>query len=98
MITQPARGYAEDEQRTLDVAHLLITGAATAVVIFVVCWLGTLVPRANPSHVYIGLFTNFEAGTSLALIDGSVWSLLFGGLTAALFAVVYNAAGKLVRR
>lgn len=84
--------------RTLGVTRLLVTGAATAAVVFVVCWLGTFVPFGSPTHAYIGLFTNADMSSGRALAEGTAWSLLFGGLVAGLFALIYNRAGALVRR
>jgi hypothetical protein len=92
--TQTASGAV----RTLGVTRLLITGAATAAVVFVVCWLGTFVPFGSSTHAYIGLFTSAEISSGRALAEGTAWSLLFGGLVAGLFALIYNRAGALVRR
>ena len=84
--------------RTVSVARLLVTGAVTAAAIFVICWIGTLIPFSSPTHAYIGLFTAAETNSGSALIEGTFWSLLFGGLSAALFAVVYNATAGMLRR
>ena len=93
-IQEPQSGV----RHTLGVARLLVTGAATGAVVFVICWVGTLLPYGSPTHAYIGLFTNAEMSSGRALIEGSIWSLLFGGLTAGLFAVIYNATATLARR
>jgi hypothetical protein len=74
------------------------TGAVTAAAVFVLCWLGTLIPWSSPTHAYIGLFTTAEIGSGRALAEGSAWSLLFGGLVGGLFALIYNAAGAFGRR
>jgi hypothetical protein len=97
-MANSARREATGAARTLGVTRLLITGAATAAVVFVVCWLGTLVPFGSPTHAYIGLFTDAEISSGQALAEGTAWSLLFGGLVAGLFALIYNRAGALVRR
>jgi hypothetical protein len=44
------------------------------------------------------LFTDAEISSGQALAEGTAWSLLFGGLVAGLFALIYNRAGALVRR
>lgn len=77
--------------RALRVTRLLTAGAVTAAVIFVVCWAGTFIPFSSPTHAYISLFTTAEVSSGTALVEGSFWSLLFGGLTGALFAVIYNS-------
>jgi hypothetical protein len=89
---------ALDRRHNLNVVRLLIAGGITAVVVFVLCWLGTFLPFSSPSHVYIGLFTTAEVSSAHALIEGTIWSLFFGALTMGLFALIYNAAALLGRR
>lgn len=91
-IRQDERGH------TLSVTRLLVSGAATGAVIFVLCWLGTFVPFASPTHAYIPLFTNAEISSARALVEGTFWSLLFAGIAAALFGVIYNRMGAIARR
>ena len=98
MATSATQMPAVGDRHTLSVARLLVTGAVTSAAIFVLCWIGTFVPYSSPTHAYIGLFTNADASSAGALVEGTVWSLLFGGLAAALFAITYNAAAGLVRR
>lgn len=80
-----------DGRRNVSVLRLLITGAVSATVIFILCWIGTTLPISSPTHAYISLFTNSDAGSPAALVEGSVWSFLFGGLAAAVLALTYNA-------
>lgn len=82
----------------LGVLRLALTGAITAALVFVLCWLGTFIPFSSPTHAYIGLFTPAELSSGNALIQGSLWSFLFGGLSGAVLAWVYNALGGLDRR
>ena len=82
---------------TLSVLRLLIAGGVTAAVIFVLCWLGTFVPFSSPTHAYINLFTNADLRSGLALAQGTCWSLLFGALVGAAFALIYNATAALDR-
>lgn len=84
--------------RRIGILRLALTGAITAGLVFVLCWLGTLVPFSSPTHAYIGLFTPAELSSGLALAQGTCWSFLFGGLSGALFAWVYNALAGLERR
>ena len=72
-----------------------LTGAITASVMFFLCWLGTLVPFSSPTHAYIGLFTTADVGSSAALAGGVCWSFLFGALSGAVLASVYNLLGPL---
>ena len=82
---------------TLNVMRLVVAGGVTAAVIFVLCWLGTFVPFSSPTHAYITLFTNAELRSGLALAQGTCWSLLFGALVGAAFALIYNAPAALDR-
>jgi len=81
----------------LGVLRLALTGAITAAVVFVLCWLGTFIPFSSPTHAYIGLFTSAEMSSVVALAQGICWSFLFGGLSGAVLAAVYNALGPLER-
>lgn len=86
------------EAHTLGVLRLAIAGGVTAAVLFMLCWLGTLVPFASPTHAYIALFTNAEINSGLALAEGTCWSFLFGLIIGAVFALTYNATASLVRK
>ena len=91
---------AQDELRlvaNLRPSRLLVSGAATALAAFVLCWLGTFVPFSSPTHGYITLFTTAPANSASALAEGGLWSLLFGGLVGGLFALIYNATARLGR-
>lgn len=79
----------------IAVMRLGLTGAITATVVFILCWLGTFVPFSSPTHAYIGLFTPAQMNSFAALCGGVLWSFLFGGLSGTLFAWVYNALGAL---
>jgi hypothetical protein len=78
--------------------RLAVASAITAAAIFVLCWLGTFVQFASPTHTYISLFTKAAISSSLALAEGTCWSLLFGLMAGAVFALVYNATAPLSRR
>jgi hypothetical protein len=93
MATQTDPNYvdlAPAQERRVSVSRLGFTGGVTAALVFVLCWLGTFVPFSSPTHAYISLFTALGVNTPEALIEGSLWSLLFGGFGAAIFAIVYN--------
>lgn len=82
----------------LGILRLALTGAISAALVFVFCWLGTLVPFSSPTHAYIGLFTPAEMSSGGALAQGTLWSFLFGGICGAVIALVYNALAGLDRR
>lgn len=81
----------------MGVLRMALTGAVTAALVFVLRWLGTFVPFSSPTHAYIGLFTPAEQNSVEALVEGVLWSFLFGGLSGAVLAWVYNALGRLER-
>ena len=88
--------YARD--RPIGVTRLGATAAVVFAVIFVLCWVGTFIPLSSPSHAFIGLFTTAGVSSGQALVEGTIWSLLFGALSGALFAAVYNLFASLNRR
>jgi hypothetical protein len=76
---------------------LVVVASVTAAAIFVLCWLGTFIPFSSPTHAYISLFTNADVNSVRALFEGGCWSLLFGALVGAVFAIGYNATAFLDR-
>ena len=74
----------------LSVIRMLVAGGLTASAVFLLCWVGAFLPYASPTHAYIGLFTTAEYTSGQALAEGFCWSLLFGGVVGALFALIYN--------
>ena len=91
-ISEVERGH------TLNVTRMLIAGGATAAVVFVLCWVGTFITFSSPTHAYIGMFTNADTNSAQALAEGTLWSLLFGALVGAAFALIYNATAALNRK
>jgi hypothetical protein len=91
MATASSSALAESHIHILSVTRLALAGGATAAAVFVLCWLGTLVPFSSPTHAYVTLFTNADIGSGLALAEGTSWSLLFGFIVGAMFAAIYNA-------
>lgn len=66
------------------------TVGVAASVIFVLCWNGTFLTFASPTHAYIGLFAMEGTQSIQALVEGGAWSLLFGVLSAGLIAALFN--------
>lgn len=99
MATAPTAPLREaGDGHTASVTRLLITGGVTAAVVFVLCWVGTFITFSSPTHAYIGLFTNADISSGQALAEGTLWSLLFGALGGAVFALVYNATAVIGRK
>lgn len=82
----------------IGVVRLGVAGGISAVLIFILCWLGTFIPMSSPTHAYISLFTTARPDSVAALAEGGLWSLLFGLLSGAVFAFVYNLCAGLDRR
>ncbi len=82
----------------IGVVRLAATTGVAATLIFVLCWLGTFIAFSSPTHAYIGLFTDADTQSIQALIEGGTWSLLFGLLSGALVAALYNLFAGLDRR
>lgn len=82
----------------IGVLRLALTGAITAALVFLLCWLGTFIALSSPTHAYLGLFTLAEVGSGASLVEGLLWSFLFGALSGAVLATVYNLLGALERK
>lgn len=85
------------EVHRLGYLHLAVSGALTALAIFVSCWVAAHVPPFNATHAYISLFTEADILSGRALVDGGFWSLVFGAFAATMFAAVYNLTAPLAR-
>lgn len=97
MATSPESHIVNVVHR-IGVTRLAATLGVGAALIFVLCWLGTFIPVSSPTHAYISLFTSAKPSSGVALLEGSVWSFLFGALTGALLAALYNQFARLDRR
>lgn len=89
---------SKDHNHALGVPRLFVAGGATATIIFVLCWVGAFIPFSSPTHAYISLFSSADTSSGRALMEGALWSLLFGSLVGGLFALVYNATAPLGRK
>ena len=81
----------------LSLFRFALTGALTAALLFVLCWLGTFIPFSSPTHAYITLFTPAPMSSTQALVEGSSWSLAFGAVVGAVIAFIHNAVGGFFR-
>jgi hypothetical protein len=71
--------------------------SATLVVLFVLCLAAALVlPERWPaSHRWVGLFSLAPLTSARVWLDGIVFSIVFGWISAVVLSLVYN---RLVRR
>lgn len=82
----------------LSPLRLAATGAITLLVLFLLCWFAALLWVASPSHIFIALFTLEPVPSWLALCQGTASALVFGALSGAVAAWIYNACAALERR
>lgn len=79
----------------VGVLRFSITGALSAGVFFILCWLAAWLSIGSATHMYIQLFANAEITSALALFQGACWSLVFGLVAGALIALFYNLLASL---
>ena len=89
--------HANSRPHRIGVMRLAATLGVGAALIFGICWLGTFIPLSSPTHAYIGLFTTAPPNSGAALLEGGAWSFLFGALTGAVLAALYNLFVRLDR-
>jgi len=80
-----------------SVRRLALTGALSAGLFYLICWLGAFLPLGPATHMYIKLFTGAEINSTLALVQGMGWSLVFGLIAGTLIATFYNLLAPLDR-
>jgi len=90
--------HVDSRPHRIGVMRLAATLGVGAALIFGLCWLGTFIPLSSPTHAYIGLFTTSPTSSVAALLEGGGWSFLFGALSGALLAALYNLFVRLDRR
>ena len=74
-----------------NVAALGWALSAAIVVLFVVCLVVALLfPDLPATHAWVGLFSAAPMGSVRVWVDGILFSILFGWITAAVLGVVYN--------
>ena len=79
---------------------ILRAGAASALGmagLMILCWIGAFIPYSSPTHGYIRLFTPAEIHSVRALLEGTVWALLFGLVAGSVLAASYNMLARLER-
>ena len=84
--------------RRLSIARAAMTGSIALGVLYGLCWLVAMVAGGATGHMVLALFTSFETNPFMALLEGLVWSWVFGSLAGSLIALIYNALVALERR
>src|SRR5215471_4944731 len=77
---------------SLDFIAFGVAVATALVVLFVLCWLvaAGLPSLVSASHGWIRLFTTAPESSGRALIEGVIWSIVFGWIIAAVMVPIYN--------
>ena len=84
--------------RRIGVLRFAATGALFMGVFYILCWSGAALGIVPVSHMYLQLFSNAPMPSTAMLVEGAIWSVVFGLLAGTLIAVLYNALGSLDRR
>jgi hypothetical protein len=75
----------------INVVALGVAASATLVVLYVLCWVVAVVfPGLALSHGWLNLFTTAPITSVAALIEGVIWSIVFGWVIALVLAPIYN--------
>jgi S1-C subfamily serine protease len=78
--------------QTLSPSAAAVGLSVALIVLFVLCALAELVaPGLRVAHAWVGLFTTAPVQSLQAWIEGLVFSVVFGAIAGAVFALGYSA-------
>jgi len=77
----------------VGIIRFALTGALASITVFAICWLGAALGIKLVTHMYIGLFTDAEMSSGLALLQGACLAFLSGLVGGGLIAFFYNLLG-----
>ncbi len=81
--------------RKLDAMALGWALSATLVLLVVLCAAAALAfPGVQLAHAWLGLFSTAAPGSLRNFVDGVVWSIVFGWISAVSMALVYNRMAR----
>lgn len=86
------------EPKKLSIVRAALTGSLAASILYALCWLAALLAGGATGHMYLQLFTDHDPRSALALMEGAIWSWVFGSLGGSLVALAYNALAALEAR
>lgn len=89
---------AENVRNKAGIVHFAVTGAATAALLYALCWAGAALGWSAASHLYLSLFTTEPPISWAALVQGFCLSIGFGAIAGALLAMFANLCGFLAPR
>lgn len=82
----------------IGIARLALTGAMFMGLFYILCWSGAALGILPVSHMYLQLFSDAPMSSTAMLVEGAIWSFVFGSLAGTLIALLYNALGRVDRR
>lgn len=88
----------DSASRRAGLFHFAATGAASAAVLYALCWAGAALGWSAASHLYLSLFSTEPATSWAALLQGVCLSIGFGAVAGALIAAFGNLFGFLAPR
>jgi len=84
-------------QSRLSIVRSAAAFAASALLLYVICWLGTLI-GVPVAHTWIKAVSFAPVDSIEALVVGSFWSILAGAAAGAIIAFFCNTFGVVQRR
>lgn len=96
-MSTTAQSVASHSHR-IGIARLALTGAMFMGLFYILCWSGAALGLVPVSHMYLQLFSNAPMPSTAMLLEGAIWSFVFGSLAGTLIAVLHNALRGLDRR
>ena len=93
MTVSPAPPHAA----LINIVALGVATSATLIVLYVLCAVVAMaLPDIMLSHAWLTLFTTAPIGSMWGLVEGIIWSIVFGWVIALVLGSVYNwTAGRL---
>jgi hypothetical protein len=81
----------------INITALGVATSVTLVVLYVLCAVVAMaLPDIALSHAWLTLFTKAPIGSMWGLVEGIIWSIVFGWVIATVLGSVYNwIAGRL---
>jgi hypothetical protein len=75
----------------INIVALGVAASATLVVLYLLCAIVAMaLPDIALSHAWLTLFTKAPIGSMWGLIEGIIWSIVFGWVIALVLGSVYN--------
>jgi amino acid transporter len=84
-----ATEITHEPQNDISLLRATIAGGLALGVVYVSCWVGIFV-NIPVSHMLIQIFSTQPIASTAALLEGTIWAVVFGALISLLAAIIYN--------